>query len=165
LAEFHKIAAYPSSIEKNLTTSIHIDNDLPTIDADQEKLTHVVYNLIENAFNYTRPNDSITVNLSLQTDERHVLLTVADTGVGIPEHFQHAVWQRFERYEDHALELNVTGTGLGLSLVRDLVTLHHGNVWFESELNQGTTFYVELPIAHPSAITNRLDRSQIDTGD
>ena len=55
------------------------------------------------------------------------------------------------------LKLDVAGTGLGLSLVKELVVLHNGNVWFESEVNKGTTFYVELPVEQPSFITDTFE--------
>ncbi|MEM6526784.1 MAG: ATP-binding protein, partial [Chloroflexota bacterium] len=53
-----------------------------------------------------------------------------------------------ERYEDHALELDLPGTGLGLSIVQDFVSMHNGEVWFESEEGVGTTFFVTLPIEY-----------------
>ena len=142
-----------------------IHNNVPPIRADREKLIKIFSNLIENAFNYTRANGNIEIEVALQPGGRDVLITIEDTGVGIPDEFREAVWRRFERYDDHALELDVAGTGLGLSLVRELVTLHNGNVWFDSEVNKGTTFYVELPVEQPSFITDTFEMPQLDTGD
>jgi signal transduction histidine kinase len=76
---------------------------------------------------------------------------VQDDGIGIPEAFRTRIWNRFERYEEHALVMEVAGTGLGLSIVRHLVELHHGEVWFESEEGAGTTFFILLPVDGPEA--------------
>ncbi len=164
-SEFNKIAGRANNAHKNIITSIVIANNVPAIRADREKLIKIFSNLIENAFNYTRPNGKIDVTVALQSGGRNILITIADTGVGIPDEFREAVWRRFERYDDHALELDVAGTGLGLSLVRELVTLHSGDVWFESEVEKGTTFYVELPVEQPSFITETMEIPQLDTGD
>ncbi len=164
-SEFNKIAGRANNTKKNLTTSVTIGDNVPAIRADREKLIQVFNNIVENAFNYTRPNGKIDVDVTLQSGGRDVLITIADTGVGIPEDFREAVWRRFERNDDHALELDIAGTGLGLSLVRELVTLHSGTVWFESEVNVGTTFFVELPVEQPSFITETMEIPQVDTGD
>jgi signal transduction histidine kinase len=59
--------------------------------------------------------------------------------------------------------MEVAGTGLGLPLVRELVRKHNGNVWFESEVNQGTTFYIKLPIEQPNYLTDTVDTIGVDT--
>ena len=82
-------------------------------------------------------------------DGERVLVSVSDSGVGIPEKYREAVWKRFQRIEEHALKLEVSGTGLGLSIVKEMVEMHHGEVWFESEVGVGTTFYVSLPLVQP----------------
>ena len=163
--EFNKIAEQTQNIEKNIQTTVVIGDNVPAIRADREKLTRIFANLIENAFNYSRPGGHVDVQVTLQSNEQYVLIAVADTGVGIPDHFREAAWRRFERNDDHALELDVAGTGLGLPLVKELVTLHNGNVWFDSEVNVGTTFYVELPVEQPSFITQTMEIPQLDTGD
>ena len=78
-----------------------------------------------------------------------ILVSVKDTGIGIPEEFRSRIWGRFERYDDHALVMDIPGTGLGLSIVKELVQMHNGNICFDTELGKGTTFYVELPIEQP----------------
>jgi len=164
-AEFNKIAARANNVKKNIGATVVIGDNVPLIRADREKFITIFSNLVENAFNYTRQNGKIDVSVNLQSGGRDILMTIQDTGVGIPDDFREAVWRRFERYDDHALELDVAGTGLGLSLVRELVTLHSGNVWFESEVGKGTTFFVELPVEQPSFITETMEIPQVDTGD
>jgi PAS domain S-box-containing protein len=138
---------------KGLTITANIDPSLPRIQADYIKLIQVFTNLVDNAFNYTYAGGHIEVSAGRRTDNPNcVLITVKDTGIGIPKDFQDRIWNRFERYEEHALVMDVAGTGLGLSIVKTLVEMHGGEVWFESEENKGTTFYVSLPIAGPESI-------------
>ncbi len=155
-----QIANRPQNQKKNFTVTVQVAHDVPRIRADREKLLQIVGNIVDNAFKYTRPNGRIDVKAVLEADRRHVLISVADTGVGIPEHFREAAWRRFERYDEHALELDVAGTGLGLALVKELVQLHNGETWFESELGKGTTFFVRLPIEQPNYVTETLQALQ-----
>lgn len=132
---------------KNISVSAEIEPSLPPLMGDRGKLIQIVQNLLDNAFNYTYPDGNINVAAGLAPDKAdHILIAIKDTGIGIPEEFQERIWNRFERYEEHALVMEVAGTGLGLSIVRTLVELHQGQIWFESEENKGTTFFVSLPI-------------------
>ncbi len=137
--------------QKDLRVVVKVPLDLPTLEADSQKLTRILHNIVENAFNYTYPGGSIEITAAMQPDDRHVLISVKDSGIGIPEEFRPRIWQRFERYDEHALVMDVPGTGLGLSIVKELVEMHHGEVWFESELGKGTTFFVSLPVEQPRA--------------
>jgi len=115
----------------------------------------VIDNLVENAFHYTYPDGSIEIAARLQPASEpgaeRLLIAIKDDGIGIPESFRERVWNRFERYEAHALVMEVAGTGLGLPIVKHMVDLHQGEVWFESQENRGSTFYVALPVAGPAA--------------
>jgi len=135
--------------QKEMHVSIELEDGLPTVQGDPHKITQIINSIIDNAFNYTYPGGSISVKAQQQPDQQRVLISVQDTGIGIPEEFQTRIWGRFERYDDHALVMDVPGTGLGLSIVKELVQMHNGNIWFESELGHGTTFFVELPIEQP----------------
>ena len=109
--------------------------------------------MVDNAFNYTNAGGNIEIKAHRRDDAPdHVLITVKDDGIGIPEEFQSRIWDRFARYEAHALVMDVAGTGLGLSIVKSLVEMHRGEVWFESREDEGTTFYVSLPVAGPENI-------------
>ncbi|NWF70527.1 MAG: GAF domain-containing protein [Chloroflexi bacterium] len=138
---------------KQLQVQVNIAPDLPAFEADSEKLMRILMNLVDNAFNYTYAGGLIDITLERQGER--VLLSVRDTGIGIPEEFQPRVWRRFERYEQHALVMDVAGTGLGLSIVKELVELHHGQIWFESQLNKGTTFFVSLPLQQPGFVASK----------
>jgi PAS domain S-box-containing protein len=130
--------------QKELKVSIDIPESFPVISADSGKITQIFNNLVDNAFNYTYAGGSIEIQGRVQDDQ--VLVTVKDTGIGIPPEFHERIWERFVRNDEHALVMDVAGTGLGLPIVKKLVQMHRGEVWFESELNQGTTFFVSLPI-------------------
>ncbi len=136
---------------KHLDISVEIEPMLPPVEGDPHKLTQIITNIVDNAFNYTYEGGSIIVKAVLQPDRHHVLLSVKDSGIGIPDEFKSRIWGRFERYEDHALVMDVPGTGLGLSIVKELVQMHNGNIWFESELSKGTTFFIELPLEQPES--------------
>jgi PAS domain S-box-containing protein len=135
--------------KKDMNVTVDVQELLPTVQGDPHKITQIISSIVDNAFNYTYPGGNIIVTAKQQPDEKHILLTVQDTGIGIPEEFQSRIWGRFERFDDHALVMDVPGTGLGLSIVKELVQMHNGTIWFESELGQGTTFFVELPIEQP----------------
>ncbi|MGB7340143.1 MAG: GAF domain-containing protein [Phototrophicaceae bacterium] len=152
----------PSNLDKAIVVQTTIEENLPKIRADRDKLVQVISNVVDNAFNYTRAGGSVAVNVYQRNDSHSIQIEVADTGVGIPEDFKDAAWRRFERHDPTAVELDVAGTGLGLSLARDLVYLHHGDIWFESQVGVGTTFFIRLPIEQPSYRTSTAEFPIVD---
>lgn len=105
-------------------------------------LFEIIYNLCDNAIRYNKENGSIT--LELKNEENHVILSVSDTGIGIPEEDQSRVFERFFRVDkSHSKETG--GTGLGLSIVKHAVLYHKGEITVESIINYGTNFTVKLP--------------------
>lgn len=139
----------PSHQSKNFNIIFEPDVTLPIIQADADKVARVFSNVVDNAFNYTLRGGTITINIAPTMEGEHVLISVQDTGVGIPEHFREKVWQRFERHEETTVNLDVAGTGLGMPIAKELVEMHGGKIWFESEVGVGTTFYISLPIKQP----------------
>ncbi|MCA9914852.1 MAG: histidine kinase, partial [Anaerolineae bacterium] len=133
---------------KPLDVTLEIEPQLAPLQVDTHKLTQILTNLTDNAFNYTYAGGKIAIKAWSEDDT--VMISVADTGIGIPPQFRPRIWERFERYEDHALVMDVAGTGLGLPIVKQLVEMHHGEVWFESEQGKGTTFFVRLPFEQPA---------------
>ena len=148
---------------KPISINTNVDPDLPLIRADRDKLTQVITNIADNAFNYTYAGGKIDIEAHTQPDGKNILIRVADTGIGIPEAFRDRIWNRFERFEEHALVMDVAGTGLGLSIVKTLVEMHQGEVWFESETDKGTTFHILLPIEGPQDDLTRIAESSQPT--
>jgi len=141
----HNVESRAGHDNKDMTVNLNIAPDLPEIMGDSNKLTQIFTNLVDNAFNYTYAGGTIDINAQAQSNSS-VLVSVKDTGIGIPDDFKDRVWERFGRYEEHALVMDVPGTGLGLPIVKALVEMHRGEIWFESESGVGTTFFVTLPI-------------------
>jgi PAS domain S-box-containing protein len=160
-ASVAKLRARADFARKRPTLTVMVDPALPLIRADRQKLEQVIDNLVENAFHYTYPDGSIEIAARLQPASEpgaeRLLIAIKDDGIGIPESFRERVWNRFERYDAHALVMEVAGTGLGLPIVKHLVDLHQGEVWFESQENRGSTFYVALPVAGPAMAQNSDD--------
>jgi two-component system phosphate regulon sensor histidine kinase PhoR len=127
---------------------ISVDEGVPHVFGDAEQLRRAVVNLLENALKFTPAGGSIA--LSAKTGSLGVVLSIADTGVGIPEHVGDRVFERFYRVNQSGTE-HITGSGLGLSLVKTIVEQHQGRVWFTSVEGKGTTFFIELPVSDKNA--------------
>ena len=114
---------------------------LPPIQGDGMRLSQVFDNLFSNVIKYA-PNSEITISMRANGDNLRV--TFADKGEGISQDYLPFLFERFYRVPG---ERTVTGTGLGLYICKQIVMAHHGNIWVESVLGEGTTFIIELPIA------------------
>ncbi len=112
------------------------------VTADRDRLRQVLANLIDNAIKYTPAGGHVTVAARSEGDT--IRIEVTDTGIGIPPHDLPKIWERLYRGDQSRTE---RGLGLGLSLVRAIVTAHHGTVEVRSEPGRGSTFVVRLPRA------------------
>lgn len=113
------------------------------VKGDEIKLNQVMYNLINNAITYCGEDRTVIIR---QINQEHtVRLEIIDHGAGIPEEELPYVWERYYKSKHHIR--SAVGSGLGLSIVKNIVELHHGIYGVESELEQGTTFWIELPKA------------------
>ncbi|HRE47155.1 MAG TPA: ATP-binding protein [Aggregatilineales bacterium] len=136
--------AYLAQAERGgVALTIALAPDLPLIHCNRHYLTQALTNLIENALKFTRRGGRITVGA--QSVAEGVVITVADTGVGIPTEALSRVFERFYRARQAGAE-DVSGSGLGLSLVKAVIDAHAGRIWVESEPGMGTTFSVALPV-------------------
>lgn len=127
------------------TFEVDFPDEIPLIRGDPERLHEVLTNLIGNAIKYSPEGGLIKVGGSL-TPHNTVRFYVKDSGIGIPPADQERIFERFYRV-DNRLTRQSPGTGLGLYLVRAVVEVHGGKVWVESMPGEGSTFWVELPIA------------------
>lgn len=126
--------------DKGITLHHEIAEDI-TVFGDEMLLRRLLMNLILNAYQYGRENGEISVSLKKTGEE--ALLLVSDNGIGIGKEDQARVFDRFFRSEGHHAG---TGTGLGLSMVRQIALLHFGKVWVDSEKEKGSRFFVALPL-------------------
>lgn len=111
---------------------------------DPDKLDKILYNLLSNASKYNKPGGKVGIELSCDEANGVACIIVKDNGPGIPKESQKNLFKRF--YEGDYRKFNTIGTGIGLSLVRDLVVLHHGSIFVESEEGKGTAFKIEFPV-------------------
>ena len=134
---------------QNLELEIDCPAGIGAVEADERRLKQALFNLVSNAIKFTPPGGSIHVHAERASDE--LVLSVADTGVGISIADQARIFEKFERGNPNLAQ---TGAGLGLSLVKSLVELHGGTVTMKSSPDQGTTVYCHLPTSHtPSPVT------------
>ena len=117
-------------------------NDSMYMEVDDMKFLQVINNLFSNAIKFKPDNGTIT--LTVEERENTILFILADTGIGIPEEFQAVLFDKFSKARRPGLR-GEESTGLGMSIIKTLVGWHGGNIWFESAVNKGTTFYIELP--------------------
>lgn len=115
-------------------------------EVDQTKLTLAFSNLVENAIKYNKPEGG-WVRISLNEDTKYFYVTVADSGIGIPEEAQNHIFERFYRVDkSHSREIG--GTGLGLAITRGAIVMHRGAIKVHSRDGEGTTFSVRIPLLH-----------------
>ncbi len=118
------------------------------VDADESKLSQVVYNLINNAINYTGDDKKIFVRLFEKDGEAR--MEIQDTGIGIPPDKLDMVWDRYYKI-DRSHKRAAVGTGLGLSIVKNVLELHHAKYGADSIVGKGSTFWFALPISEPES--------------
>jgi signal transduction histidine kinase len=137
-------ATHPLVAEKGLSLHIESANGFPKILGDKDRLTQVLINLIANAVNYT---DKGTITCRLKTSDNEIIISVIDTGVGIPQDECEKLFDKFYQRTGDDARVSVRGTGLGLTICRNIVEYHKGRIWIESELGKGSTFSFTLPLA------------------
>ena len=109
---------------------------------DQQKLEHVIYNLLANAFKFTPREGKIIIAVTENIEERKVEIKITDTGIGIPGNELTNIFNLFYQSKDGKA---IGGTGIGLALSKELILLHKGEISVESELHKGTTFTISIP--------------------
>ncbi len=124
---------------------------------DTDKLDKIIFNLLSNAAKYTEPNGRVTLDVATNRHFDHITIRVSDTGKGIPKDQMKRLFSRF--HDGDYRRSHTFGTGLGLSLTRDLVYLHGGTINCTTYEGQGTTFTVDLPISKDAFSPSQIDES------
>ncbi|MDJ0751968.1 MAG: ATP-binding protein [Ardenticatenaceae bacterium] len=140
--------------EKGLTFIQRIENELPPIVADRDTIYLIFKNLIENAIKFTLEG---AIRVSAKREGQMISIVVKDDGIGIPEEAMPNLFRRFFRART-AVERGIAGTGIGLYMVKEGIEKHRGTLDVESKVNEGTTFYVKLPVA-PGATSDQVSKT------
>lgn len=126
-----------------LTLETDCADDLPDVQADASRVQQVVVNLLHNAIKFTPSVGKVILSAGIQ--EKFVLFSVKDTGIGISPEDLPRIFERFYKADRARAS---SGTGLGLAIARHLVEAHGGEIWVESEIDQGSTFFFTIPLAN-----------------
>ena len=137
----------PSAQASGISFAVNCPDRELLVAGDAEQLDRMMVNLLSNAVKYTPRGGSVALAMLRAGDSAE--LTVTDTGIGIPEKDQGALFTRFFR-ASNAIDSAIPGSGLGLSIVRTIVSNHHGNVSIESARDRGTTVTVRIPLLGPA---------------
>jgi len=132
----------PSAKSKGIDLVLELDGDIPMVSFDKDKITQVLSNLVNNAIKFTEEG-RITITTGKREDI--IQISVSDTGCGIKKGDLPRLFQEFEQLETSGAE-KTCGTGLGLAISKEIVIKHNGEIWAESEVGKGATFFFTLPM-------------------
>jgi len=124
-----------------------IDSNLSPALADENRLQQILYNLVGNAIKFTEEGKIV---IAAKTEDEHLMISVSDSGIGIPKNKLDRIFEAFEQAEGSTAR-DYGGTGLGLAVTKNLVELHYGKIWAESVQGLGSQFIFTLPIAKEPA--------------
>ena len=134
-----KVERYNGNIESELNATD------PNIFADEMHLTNVIFNLMDNAVKYKRPDADLELKVKTWNEPGKLMISIQDNGIGIKKENLKKIFEKFYRVHTGNLH-DVKGFGLGLSYVKKIITDHKGTIRAESELNVGTKFIIALPL-------------------
>jgi len=131
--------------------NVLLPEDLTTFEADPDKITQVLTNLVTNALKFSRPGSAVDITAKVLKGQREtdigdlVQISVTDRGIGIPEGHKQEIFDQFFQVET-GTSRTYKGAGLGLYICKSFVELHGGKIWVDSVLNEGSTFHFTVPI-------------------
>ena len=131
---------------KNITLEAELYDEDLQVEADANKITVAISNLVRNAITFT--NEGGQVQVSVESVTGHVQVSVKDNGIGIPTNDISHIFDRFFQVESH-LTRRHTGMGLGLSVAKTMIEMHGGRIWVDSVEGKGSTFSFLLPLRPP----------------
>ena len=136
----------PTADEKKVGLEIGLDQRLPLVHADPDRVLEVLINLVDNAIKFTPPDGSVMIQANIvDADPDYVYVSVSDTGRGIGQEAKALIFERLYQDPD-SVDNNRSGLGLGLFICREIIRLHQGRIWVSSEPGQGSAFTFTLPV-------------------
>ena len=145
--ELEQILRRLEPIASKANVQLYLDSFRPvTAEVDETKLTLALTNVIENAIKYNKPEGG-WVRISLNADRKYFYVSIADSGIGIPEDDVDSIFERFYRV-DKSHSRDIGGTGLGLAITKSAIAMHRGAIRVNSKLGEGTTFSIRIPLMH-----------------
>ncbi len=135
----------PQASKKGIQLIHQIASGLPQIWADSDKLVQVLVNLLSNALKFTPKEGRVTVHVDSEPAGGSVVIRVEDTGCGIPQSELKTIFDRFKQLKSFVKEKS-DGIGLGLAIAKEIVQMHGGQIWAESQLNKGSIFFAQFPV-------------------
>jgi two-component system sensor histidine kinase BaeS len=148
LLERTGLAYIVNAEEQDIALRVETAESLPSVFVDTDRMTQVLNNLVSNALRYTTKGE---ITLGASSDDGQVRLSVRDTGMGIASDDLPFIFDRFYRADKARQRVDENASGLGLAIAKAIVEAHGGRLVVESTLGQGTTFFVELPVASAQA--------------
>lgn len=149
----------PLAEEKLITLDFNSSTESFTAMIDKDKLEKIINNLLSNAFKFTPSGGKISVNLKQENSitNNFALVEVSDTGPGIPEEYQSKIFDRFYRVDGNSKK-NESGSGIGLALVKELVSLHNWVISVKSKEGEGTTFTIKIPLEKEAEVEAQKEK-------
>lgn len=132
-----------SAAEKHIQLTFSYTQSHMVLWCDPQRIESLLFNLLSNALKFTRNGGRVTLSVSHKEGENEILMSVGDTGIGIPRERVESIFDRFSTYAS-AVRGEVSGSGIGLALCKEIVELHHGTIEVDSKVGVGTTFTVRL---------------------
>ena len=152
----------PQAVKKGINIRLHINETKMDMDFDRNKIQRILLNLLSNAVKYNYENGEVIVALDKITANgtENAQIQVADTGIGIKDENKDKIFDRFFQ-EQHSTTTYI-GNGIGLHIVKEYVTMHHGTITVENHIPQGTIFTITLPVTHNYAVNDeKQDEAEI----
>jgi signal transduction histidine kinase len=140
LFQFYELKAHQKGVLLKLNYNIQEKNFI--LFTDEQKLWQILNNLLNNAIKFTQAGN---IEFSCIKNENEIIFSVKDSGIGIEKKYHNLIFERF-RQVDLSSSRNFGGSGLGLAISKNLVILLNGNIWLDSEIGKGTTFFVSIPV-------------------
>lgn len=129
--------------ERKISIELKSLSKIPPFSTNESALHQCIASLIDNAIKYSHDDSSVVISASQEDDG--LIIKVKDSGIGIPENQHTAIFQKFHR-ASNATKHRTDGTGLGLYLAKSLVEILQGEIWFDTAINKGTSFYIRIPV-------------------